>query len=210
MMEERFGAIGNARYLQYVKDIHASGQHVISLVNDLLDLSKVEAGKLDLNPAPFHLNDVIRECVAVMEPESTRQRVVVRASLADSLSQILADKRSVRQMVLNLLSNSLKFTGPGGQIIVSSAPADLGEVVLRVRDTGVGMTEKEVATALEPFRQIATSGRQGSGGTGLGLPLTKALAEANQARFTIKSTPGAGTLVEIAFPASDDGERHQA
>ena len=108
--------------------------------------------------------------------------------------------RSVRQIVLNLLSNSIKFTGAGGQVIVSTTQTDDGEVVLRVRDTGQGMTEKEIQMALEPFRQIATSSRLGSGGTGLGLPLTKALAEANRANFSIKSSVNTGTLVEVAFP----------
>ena len=102
--------------------------------------------------------------------------------------------------MLNLLANSIKFTGPGGQVIVSTACADGGETVLRVRDTGVGMSAKDVEAALEPFRQTATSGSWGSGGTGLGLPLTRALAEANGAHFNIKSAPNAGTLVEIAFP----------
>jgi signal transduction histidine kinase len=101
--------------------------------------------------------------------------------------------------VLNLLSNSIKFTGAGGQVIVSTALTDQGQAVLRVRDTGIGMNEKEIETALEPFRQVAASGRAGSG-TGLGLPLTKALAEANRASFTIKSAIDSGTLVEIAFP----------
>jgi signal transduction histidine kinase len=119
--------------------------------------------------------------------------------LSPRLPQVMADARSVRQIVLNLLSNSIKFTVAGGQVIVSTAIADNGEVVLRVRDTGIGMTEKDLATALEPFRQVATTTRARSGGTGLGLPLTKALAEANHATFNIKSTPNEGTLVEIAF-----------
>ena len=98
------------------------------------------------------------------------------------------------------MSNSIKFTGVGGQVIVSTARSDDGEVVLRVRDTGVGMSEQDIAVAMEPFRQLATSARWGSGGTGLGLPLTKALAEANRARFKIRSTVNTGTLVEVAFP----------
>ncbi len=114
---------------------------------------------------------------------------------------MVADERFIRQIVLNLLSNSIKFTGAGGQVIVSTALSDQGEAFLRVRDTGIGMSEKEVATALEPFRQVATSGRAAAG-TGLGLPLTKALAEANRASFTIKSAAEAGTSVEIAFPAT--------
>ena len=110
--------------------------------------------------------------------------------------------RSVRQIALNILSNSIKFTGAGGQIIVATAVNDDQEVSLRVRDTGQGMSEKELQTALEPFRQLATSARWGATGTGLGLPITKALAEANHARFRITSEVDTGTLVEVAFPAT--------
>jgi signal transduction histidine kinase len=106
----------------------------------------------------------------------------------------------MRQIVLNLLSNSIKFTGAGGQVIISTTLTDDQEVVLRVRDTGAGMSEKELQTALEPFRQVATAARWGSSGTGLGLPITKALAEANHARFRITSHVDDGTLVELAFP----------
>ena len=104
--------------------------------------------------------------------------------------------------MLNLLSNSIKFTGAGGQVIVSTAVGDERDVVLRVRDTGVGMSEQDLIVAMEPFRQLATSSRWGSGGTGLGLPLTKALAEANRARFKIRSGVATGTLVEVAFPGT--------
>jgi len=203
MMEERFGPIGNDRYRQYLNDIRDSGGHIMSLVNDLLDLSKIEAGKLELTFASVALNELTQQCVALMQPQANRERVIIRTSLAPRLPPVLADARSLRQIVLNLVSNSIKFTGAGGQVIVSTARIDSGEVVLRVRDTGIGMNEKELAAALEPFRQIATTTRAGTGGTGLGLPLTKALAEANRARFRINSTPNVGTLVEVTFP----GER---
>jgi signal transduction histidine kinase len=103
---------------------------------------------------------------------------------------------------LNLLSNSIKFTNTGGQVIVSTATGERGEVILRVRDTGIGMSEKDIEAALQPFRQLTTSSRTDANGTGLGLPLTKALVEANRARFSIKSAVNAGTLVEIAFPVT--------
>jgi signal transduction histidine kinase len=202
MMEERFGPIGNERYRQYLKDIHTSGEHLISLINDLLDLSKIEAGKLDLSFASIDLNAITQQCVALMQPQANRERIIIRTSLSSMLDPIVADVRSVRQIVLNLLSNSIKFTGAGGQVIVSTAANDAGEIVLRVRDTGIGMSEKDIAIALEPFRQVATSGRGGSGGTGLGLPLTKALAEANGASFRIQSAVNAGTLVEVSFAKS--------
>ena len=202
MMDERFGAIGNERYKQYLKDIHASGGHLISLLNDLLDLSKIEAGKLDLTFVSVNLNDIVQQCVAMMQQQANRERVIIRTSLPLNLPSIVADVRSVRQIALNLLSNSIKFTGAGGQMIVSTALNDENEAVLRVRDTGIGMSENELQTALEPFRQLATSSRWGSSGTGLGLPITKALAEANHARFRITSHPDDGTLVEVAFPAT--------
>ncbi len=202
MMDERFGPVGNERYRQYLRDIHFSGSHLISLLNDLLDLSKIESGKLDLTFVSINLNDLVQQCVAIMQQEANRQRVIIRTSLPASLPQLIADARSVRQIALNLLSNSIKFTGAGGQVIVSTALTDDQQVVLRVRDTGTGMSEKELQTALEPFRQLATSARWGASGTGLGLPIIKALAEANHARFRIRSQVDDGTLVEIAFPAT--------
>jgi PAS domain S-box-containing protein len=202
MMEERFGPVGNERYRQYLRDIHTSGGHLISLLNDLLDLSKIEAGKLDLTFVSVNLNELVQQCVAIMQQQANSERVIIRTSLPPGLPQIVADARSVRQIALNLLSNSIKFTGAGGQLIVSTALNDGHEIVLRVRDTGPGMSEKELATALEPFRQLATASRWGSSGTGLGLPITKALAEANHARFRITSQVDDGTLVEVAFPAT--------
>jgi signal transduction histidine kinase len=202
MIGERFGPIANERYREYLKDIHTSGGHLVSLLNDLLDLSKIEAGKLDLTFSKINLNELTQQCVAIMQPQANEERIIIRTSLPPALPAIMADARSVRQIALNLLSNSIKFTDAGGQVIVSTALTDDGEVVLRVRDTGAGMSEKEIKLALEPFRQLATSARGGSGGTGLGLPLTKALAEANRADFSIKSAVNAGTLVEISFPRS--------
>ncbi len=200
IMAERFGPIGNERYREYLKDIHGAGTHLVSLLNDLLDLSKIETGHLDLTFANVGLNELTQQCVGIMQPQANRARIIIRTALTPGLPQVVADERSLRQIVLNLLGNSIRFTGPGGQVIVSTAVSDSREVMLRVRDTGVGMSEKDIEMALEPFRQTATSGSWGSGGTGLGLPLTKALAEANRANFSIKSAPNAGTLVEVAFP----------
>jgi PAS domain S-box-containing protein len=200
MMDERFGPLGNERYRQYLKDIHNSGEHLISLLNDLLDLSKIEAGKLELTFVSVDLNDIVQQCVAIMQQEANRERVIIRTSLPQGLPPIMADARSVRQIALNLLSNSIKFTGAGGQVIVATALNDDQELVLRVRDTGPGMSEKELQIALEPFRQIATASR--AGGAGLGLPISKALAEANHARFRITSQVDSGTLAEVAFPVT--------
>ena len=198
MMEERFGPVGNDRYRDYLKDIHASGRHVISLADDLLDISKIESGKLELAFAPVDVNNLIRECVSLMQPQAARERIIMRVSLFDRLPRVMVDERSLRQIMLNLMSNAVKFNEPGGQVIVSTAIDAAGQAVIRVRDTGVGMNESEVGVALEPFGQIA--GRGHKGGVGLGLPLTKALIEANKAEFSIKSRRDHGTLVEICFP----------
>ena len=198
IIDERFGPIANERYKDYLKDIHASGTHVLSLINDLLDLSKIEAGKLELDFGSVDVSKVVNECVSIMQSHAIRERVIMRLSLAPRLPNVVADERSLRQIILNILSNAVKYNEPGGQVIVSTALTDAGAAVIRVRDTGIGMSDKDVELALEPFRQIATSRK--SGGTGLGLPLTKALVEANRASFTIKSKKDEGTLVEVAFP----------
>ncbi len=198
MLEERFGPVGNERYKDYLKDIHTSGAHVMSLADDLLDLSKIEAGKLELAFASVDANSVIRECVSLMQPQAARERVIMRVSLHDRLPRVMVDERSLRQIMLNLMSNAVKFNEPGGQVIVSTAVDAAGQTVIRVRDTGVGMNENEVGLALAPFSQVGKTGAKG--GAGLGLPLTKALVEANKAEFSIKSRREQGTLIEIAFP----------
>jgi PAS domain S-box-containing protein len=200
MLEERFGPIGNERYRDYLKDIRASGTQVVSLLDDLIDLSKIEAGKLELSPVELSLNTLVQTCVAEMQPRASRERIIIRMSLAPSLPMIVADPRSLRQIIVNLLANSLRFTAAGGQVIVATALSDVREIVLRVRDTGIGMSDTDVEAALEPFRQLAVRSAWGASGSGLGLALTKRLAEANHARFNIVSRIDDGTLVEIIFP----------
>lgn len=200
MLEERFGPVGSERYRQYLRDIHTSGEHLMSLLNDLLDLSKIEAGKMELSFGEVDLNDVVQQCLAIMQPQANQGRIIVRTSLPLSVPKVVADIRSVRQIALNLMSNAIKFTDPGGQIIVSTLYEPSGEVSLRVRDTGQGMDAADVELALEPFRQVPTTLNQVITGTGLGLPLTKALVEANRAQFVLDSTPGEGTLAKVTFP----------
>ena len=201
MRMERFGEIRNDKYRGYVNDIHASGAHLLSLINDLLDLSKVEAGKLELNFTSVSLGEVIDQAVKMVQEQATSARVILRRTIPGDLPNVVADHRSMSQVMLNLLSNAIKFTDPGGQIIISAQLTKAGELKLRVKDTGLGMTEAEIKEALEPFRRVTTDGRDVPG-TGLGLPLTKALAEANRAHFTITSEPRKGTMVEITFPTT--------
>jgi len=198
MIGERFGALGNERYIEYMKDIRASGERVIAIINDLLDLSRIETGKLDLAFANQNLNDLVEQCVAVMQPQANRERIIIRTSLAHMLPPVVADARALRQIALNLIGNSIHLANAGGQVIVSTALSDFGEVVLRVRDTGHGLNDNEVAAAMEPFRTPAPSDRA-SDSSGVSLSLTKALVEANRARFQIKTGPHSGTLIEVVF-----------
>jgi PAS domain S-box-containing protein len=199
MIGERFGALGNERYVEYMKDIRASGERVIAIINDLLDLSRIETGKLDLAFTNQNLNELVEQCVAVMQPQANRERIIIRTSLAHMLPQVVADARALRQITLNLIGNSIHLANAGGQVIVSTALSDFGEVVLRVRDTGHGLNDNEVAAAMEPFRTTAPSD-QASDSSGVSLSLTKALVEANRAQFQIRTGGRSGTLIEVLFP----------
>jgi len=196
MIGERFGTLGNERYFEYMQDIRASGERVIAIINDLLDLSRIETGKLDLAFANQNLNDLVEQCVAVMQPQANRERIIIRTSLAQMLPPVVADARALRQIALNLIGNSIHLANAGGQVIVSTALSDFGDVVLRVRDTGHGLSENEIAAAMEPFRTQAPSDRASPG---VSLSLTKALVEANRAQFHIKTGSHPGTLIEVVF-----------
>jgi PAS domain S-box-containing protein len=197
MIDERFGALGNERYVEYMKDIRASGERVIAIINDLNDLSRIETGKLDLSFANQNLNDLVEQCVAVMQPQANRERIIIRTSLAHTLPPVVADARALRQIALNLIGNSIHLANAGGQVIVSTALSDFGDVVLRVRDTGHGLNDNEVAAAMEPFRTQPPSDQ--TAGSGVSLSLTKALVEANRAQFQIRTGAHSGTLIEVTF-----------
>jgi PAS domain S-box-containing protein len=199
MIAERFGTLGSERYVEYMKDIRASGERVVSIIDDLTALSKIETGKLDLAFANQNLNEMVESCVSVMQPHANRERIVIRTSLANALPPVVADGRALRQITLNLIGTSIHLANPAGQVIVSTALSDFGEVVLRVRDTGHGLNDNEVAAALEPFRTPPPSD-QTSDNSGVSLSLTKALVEANRAQFHIKTGGRTGTLIEVVFP----------
>jgi PAS domain S-box-containing protein len=201
MASERLGPVGHPRYVEYSNDIGRSGRHVLDIVNDLLDISKIEAGEMDLDFVAVGLNETVSEAVSLVQPQANSQRVIIRTALSQAVPQVVADLRSVKQIVLNILSNAIRFTPSGGQIVVSTAYETNGSVVLRIRDTGIGMTRSELELAMKPFRQVAGASRKRGDGTGLGLPLTKAMVDANRAAFNITSAPNEGTLVEVTFPS---------
>jgi PAS domain S-box-containing protein len=198
MIDERFGALGNERYADYLKDIRASGERVIAIIDEMLDLSRIETGKVDLAFAEQNLNDLVEQCVAVLQPRANRERIIIRTSLGHALPLVVADARALRQIALNLIGSSIHLANAGGQVIVSTALSDSGDVVLRVRDTGQGLDDNELAAALEPFSTQRPPERTPEH-SGMSLSLAKALVEANRARFQVKSAPHSGTLIEVTF-----------
>lgn len=197
MLEERLGPLGHPRYKEYLTDIMASGKHVIDLITDISDLSAMQAGRHDLAVIATDVNGIVSQRVAGLQASAHRDRVIVRLSLLPQLPSAMVDERAFRQAMDSILSNAIRFNEPGGQVIVSTALAEGGGIAVRVRDTGVGMSDEELAVALEPFRQFSTD-KPGSG-SGMGLPLTRALIEANEATLSIRSRKGEGTLVEIVL-----------
>ena len=197
----QFGEIKNDRYRGYLNDIHASGGHLLSMINDLLDLSKIESGRMELNFTSVSLGDCFDHAAKLLQDQATRSRVLVRKAFPENLPRVVADQRAMRQVISNLLSNAIKYTDAGGQVIASASVSKNGALTLRLKDTGIGMSETELKQAVQPFMRVETPGRERQG-TGLGLPLTKALVEANRAEFTMSSEPGQGTLVEITFPTT--------
>jgi signal transduction histidine kinase len=199
MIAGRFGTLGNDRYAEYMKDIRASGERVVAIIDDLAELSRIETGKLDLAFSNQNLNEMVESCVSAMQGHANRERIIIRTSLANALPPVVADGPALRQITLKLIGTSIQLANPAGQVIVSTALSDFGEVVLRVRDTGHGLNDNEVAAALEPFRAPSPSG-QTSDNSPVSLSLTKALVEANRAQFHIRTGGRSGTLIEVVFP----------
>jgi len=204
MLEEKSEPLLNNRYRDYLGDIVRSGEHIMTLLNDLLQVSKSEEDQVKLDVKPVSLPVILNEVLGLMMPQANASRVIIRSGVSDDLPSITADARSVKQILLNLLSNAIRFTPQDGQIVISAYHhRQPNEVLLRIRDTGVGMSQMELQEAMQPYRQIKRkdmpANKSAAEGTGLGLPLTRAMAEANNARFTMHSRPGKGTIAEITF-----------
>ena len=197
MTEERFGILGNERYAAYLNDIRAAGERAIAVLDDVVNISSIETGHLNLKLVSQNLNEMVEQCVGVLQPQANRERVIIRTSLARGLPLVMADTQSLRQIMMNIVTSSIRCSKAGGQVIVSTAPSDNGGAILRVRDTGRGLSEAELASAMDS--RAATAERTGLDRGAIDLSLARALAEANRAQFQIKSTANSGTLIEIAF-----------
>ena len=201
LKSEALGPLGNPRYGEYVTDIHDSGRHLLSLINDVLDFSKAEAGRLDLREEALDLREVVTDCLRLVAPGAREAEISVSADLPAAAPVVVADARRLKQIALNLLSNALKFTPAGGAVRVSLSFDNSG-VTLVVADTGIGMTAQQIPIALEPFGQVDSSLSRRHEGTGLGLPLCRRFAEAHGGSLTIESVMGEGTAVTVRLPAA--------
>ena len=202
MQREAFGALGNANYKDYVRDIYQCAIHLLELINDILDVSKIEAGRMELNEEEVDLVNVIQSAFRLVRERASENDVKLTLALSEHTPNLTADARAVKQVLLNLLSNAVKFTPAGGSVVVNTVIDERGDFLVRVKDSGIGMTSDEVAIALTPFGQVESSLSRRYEGTGLGLSLSKGLVELHGGKLEIESEPQKGTCVTVRFPAS--------
>ncbi len=200
-----FGEISQ-KYLEYSKDIHESGVHLLDIINDILDLSKAEAGKLTLQMDAFDLAYAVNKCIRILSERAEKGKVTLAADISGKMPHIIADRVRCIQIILNLLSNAIKFTEEGGGVTVEASCKDNADgqkwFHLAVRDTGIGMSRAEIEKAFQSFGQIDSGLNRKYEGTGLGLPLTKKLVDLHQGSIHIESEPGVGTTVHVMIPSA--------
>ncbi len=200
MKVEMYGPIGEPKYREYANDIHVSGQHLLELINDVLDISKVEAGKMRLNEAEVDVHQVIRSCLTLTRERAEEALLVLESRIREPLPRLYADQLKLKQILLNLLSNAVKFTPPGGTVTLEAAFEEDRGLVLKVVDTGIGIPPEEIPKALEAFGQVQGDLNRRYEGTGLGLALTKALVELHGGSLHLESEVDAGTTATALFP----------
>jgi signal transduction histidine kinase len=195
--ERMFGEL-NEKQEEYLKDIHASGQHLLSLINDILDLSKIEAGRMELELADVDLPQAIQNAVILVRERALRHGLTLEQSIDPRLGEIRGDERKIKQVLLNLLSNAIKFTSEGGRVGVRAAPVG-GNVEVAVSDTGVGIAPEHLEAVFEEFRQVGTAEKKAEG-TGLGLALARRFVELHGGRIWVQSQVGAGSTFTFTIP----------
>jgi signal transduction histidine kinase len=200
MLREVLGALGNDQYRAYVSDIHASGTHLLQIINDILDLSKAEAGKIDLTEEIFDLRDVMRSVSQLTAGRVHAASLTQIVELPDDVPPLYGDERKTKQVLLNLITNSVKFTPAGGSITVSASYEAEKGITITVADTGIGIAAADLERVMKPFEQVDSSFSRQHEGTGLGLPLVKAIMELHGGSLELKSELGVGTQVTVIFP----------
>jgi signal transduction histidine kinase len=201
LLEEKFGDLGHEAYRDYARVIRDSGEHLLDLINDLLDLSKVESGAASLRLDLVDMHNVVNSALRLVEDRARRDGLKVTVTMPVQSIEITADERKLRQILINLLSNAVKFTPKGGEIKIAGTRNPDGDVLLAVSDTGIGMTDNEAEIALERFGRVESLSRRGIDGAGLGLPLAKALVELHGGTLDLQSRPGEGTTVTVVLPS---------
>ena len=203
MKEQHLGPMSNPRYLSYAGDILASGRYLLGIINDILDLSKIEAGKMTVeNAEEFPLCQALQGSLAICTALGEKFGVKIESRLPPDTIRLLAVERMIRQIMINLVGNAIKFTPGGGSVMVGGHAKPCGGYAVTVQDSGIGMTGEEIVKALTPFGQVENKMTATHNGTGLGLPLAKAMLELHGGELEITSTPGSGTKIVLHFPAS--------
>jgi two-component system cell cycle sensor histidine kinase PleC len=202
MKSEILGPHSVPTYKEYARDIHTSGEHLLNLINEVLDLSRIEAGRYELNEEPVNLAAVAEDCHHLMKLRATNRAITVHELFEPDLPKLWADERAVRQICLNLLSNAIKFTPQGGEVWVKVGWTASGGQYLSVRDTGAGIPEEEIPVVLSSFGQGSNAIKTAEQGAGLGLPIVKGLVDLHGGSFTLRSKLREGTEVIVTFPAS--------
>ena len=200
IQKEMLGPLGNARYAEYVDDIHSSGQHLLSLINNILDMSKIESGSWRIQPEMTDPVEIMEASLRTFRERAEGRGVFMSMAVDARLFEGFVDRQALRQILLNLISNAVKFTPAGGRIEVGAAPLDDGAFRLWVKDTGIGIAPEHIPVVLAPFGQVENDLTRQYEGTGLGLPLVKSLVEMHDGRFEIDSVPGEGTTIRAIFP----------
>ncbi|HTY65582.1 MAG TPA: ATP-binding protein, partial [Alphaproteobacteria bacterium] len=200
IIRDHGAALAPGKASEYASDIHTSGTLLLTLVNDVLDLSKAEAGMMELQLAPVDVSEIVGRSLRMIKERAARQAITISGKTESGLPVLHADDRKLLQILLNLLSNAVKFTPRGGQVTVSAACETKGVLAIKVADTGVGIAAENLAKALSPFGQIDNLLTREHSGTGLGLPLAKRLTELHGGTFDIESQVGVGTTVTLRFP----------
>jgi two-component system cell cycle sensor histidine kinase PleC len=209
MAGEMFGPLGDARYKGYAGDILKSGQHLLSLINDILDMAKIEAGKMTLHYEAVDLIEVCEDAIRLMRGKAMESGLALTLDAGD-LPEVEADYRGLKQVMLNLISNAVKFTPEGGSITVSVQPMTTGRIRIAVVDTGIGIAAEDLARLAQPFEQVEGQHSKTTQGTGLGLALTKSLIELHGGQMVMESKPGAGTTVSFDIPVRRPAEQPQS
>ncbi|MBS0492086.1 MAG: HAMP domain-containing histidine kinase, partial [Proteobacteria bacterium] len=207
MVGEMFGPLGDGRYKEYAQDILSSGQHLLALINDILDMSKIEAGKMSLKLEPLALEEVAEDAARLVRNRAEAAGLTLTIDFPH-LPEVEADYRAVKQVLLNLLSNAIKFTPRGGRVTVRAEGRrdPTGESIrVSVQDTGIGIAQDDLARLARPFEQVESQHSKTTQGTGLGLALTKSLVEMHGGMLDMQSAPGEGTLVSFTIPLHQSG-----